>query len=72
MPMAVHNHDHDVPAMDYAEHEKTFSLFGNLIKWGTLFSIIFVLFTGSLTGLLPWAFSLFLSILTAVIVAKFF
>lgn len=70
--MASHNHDHDMPAMDYAEHEKTFSLFGNLIKWGTVFSVIFVLLTGSFTGLLPWAFTLILSILTFVIVAKFF
>ncbi|MGL5446483.1 MAG: aa3-type cytochrome c oxidase subunit IV, partial [Rhabdaerophilum sp.] len=29
--------------MDYAEHEKTFSLFGGLIKWGTVFCVIFTL-----------------------------
>ncbi|MBN8533951.1 MAG: aa3-type cytochrome c oxidase subunit IV [Rhizobiales bacterium] len=70
--MAADNHNHDAPAMDYAEHEKTFSLFAGLIKWGTVFSVIFVLLTGSFTGLLPWAFTLIVSVLTTAIVAKFF
>jgi hypothetical protein len=70
--MAADHHHNDAPAMDYAEHEKTFSLFAELIKWGTVFSVIFVLLVGSFTGLLPWAFTLIVSVLTTAIVAKFF
>lgn len=70
--MAADHHNHDVPAMDYAEHEKTFALFAWLIKWGTVFSVVFVLFIGAMTSLIPWAFALIVSILTAVIVAKMF
>lgn len=70
--MAANHHDHDAPAMDYAEHEKTFSLFGGLIKWGTVFSVIFVLITGAITALIPWTFALIVSALTAGIVAKYF
>ncbi len=70
--MADNNHNHDVPAMDYAEHEKTFSLFAALFKWGTVFSIVAVLLTGMFTGLLPWSFALITSILTTVIVGKYF
>ena len=66
------DHHHDVPAMDYAEHEKTFGLFASLIKWGTVFSVIFVLLVGSFTGILPWAFTLIVSALSVGIVAKFF
>jgi|GEM_PF-1637294 len=63
---------HDVPAMDYAEHEKTFSLFGGLIKWGTVFSLVFVLLVGGFTSTLPWAFVLIVSALMTFITAKFF
>lgn len=70
--MAAHHPEHDAPAMDYAEHEKTFSLFATLIKWGTVFSIIFVLLVGAMTALLPWSFALIVSALTFGIVAKFF
>ena len=68
---ADHHHNHDVPAMDYAEHEKTFSLFGSLMKWGTVFSVVFLLIIGAITALIPWAFALIASALTAVAVAKF-
>jgi Bacterial aa3 type cytochrome c oxidase subunit IV len=68
---ADHHHNHDVPAIDYAEHEKTFSLFGSLMKWGTVFSVIFVLLIGAMTSLIPWSFALIASVLTAVIVGKF-
>jgi hypothetical protein len=27
------------PAMDYAEHEKTYQLFIGLTKWGTIFCV---------------------------------
>jgi hypothetical protein len=70
--MAANHHDHDAPAMDYAEHEKTFSLFADMIKWGTVFSVIFVLLAGALTALVPWSFALVVSVLTFGIVAKFF
>lgn len=70
--MAADHHDHDAPAMDYAEHEKTFSLFADLIKWGSVFTVVFLLITGAITALVPWSFALVVSVLTAVIVAKFF
>jgi hypothetical protein len=41
-------------AMDYAEHEKTFSLFAALIKWGTVASVGLLVFAGAATGLIPW------------------
>ncbi|CAN1534949.1 Cytochrome c oxidase, subunit IV, bacterial aa3 type [Rhabdaerophilaceae bacterium] len=70
--MANQRHDHDAPAMDYAEHEKTFGLFASLIKWGTVFSVIFLLLTGSFTGVLPWMFTLIISALCFGVVVKFF
>lgn len=59
-------HDNDIPAMDYAEHEKTFRLFGGLIKWGTVGSVLFVLLVGSFSGILPWVVTLLLSLLLLV------
>jgi hypothetical protein len=70
--MAADHHNHDVPAMDYAEHEKTFSLFASLIKWGTVGTVVFVLLTGAITALIPWWFALIVSVLTLVAVGKFF
>ena len=70
--MAANHHDHDVPAMDYAEHEKTYSLFGALMKWGTVFSVIALLITGALTSLIGWPFALIVSVATFAVVAKFF
>lgn len=70
--MAADHHNHDAPAMDYAEHEKTFSLFAGLIKWGTVFSVVFTLLVGAITALIPWSFALIVSALTVGIVAKFF
>ena len=70
--MATPHHNHDAPAMDYAEHDKTFGLFASMIKWGTVFSLAFVLVTGSFTGLLPWAFTLAVIALSVAIIAKFF
>jgi hypothetical protein len=70
--MAADNHHHDVPAMDYAEHEKTFSLFASLIKWGTVGSVVFLLITAAITALVPWWFALVASALTTFAVAKFF
>lgn len=32
------------PAMDYAEHEKTYELFVGLCKWGTIFCVALVVF----------------------------
>jgi hypothetical protein len=32
------------PAMDYAEHEKTYNLFSGLTKWGTIFCIAVMVF----------------------------
>jgi hypothetical protein len=70
--MAADHHNHDAPAMDYAEHEKTFSLFADLIKWGSVFTVVFLLVTGAITALVPWSFALIVSILSIVIAAKFF
>jgi hypothetical protein len=72
MHMAANNHDHDVPTMDYAEHEKTFSLFAGMIKWGSVLTVAFLLITAAITSLIPWSFALIASALTAGIVAKFF
>lgn len=69
---ADHKHDHDVPAMDYSEHERTFALFAALIKWGTAFCIVFVLLVGSFAGTISWAFTLIVSALTIGLIAKFF
>lgn len=70
--MAANHHDDDAPAMDYAEHEKTFSLFADLIKWGSVFTVVFLLIVGAITALIPWSFALIVSVLTTVIVAKYF
>jgi hypothetical protein len=70
--MAAQNHDHNPPAMDYAEHEKTFSLFASLMKWGTVLSIFLLMLVGSIWGPLPWAFTLIVTALSIGIVAKFF
>ena len=73
---ADHHHtqasSHEGTAMDYAEHEKTFSLFASLIKWGTVFSIVFVLVIGAFTATVSWPFTLIVSALMTAIVAKFF
>jgi len=37
------------PAMDYAEHEKTYNLFVGLIKWGTVASVACVIALAVLT-----------------------
>lgn len=58
--------EHHVPHTsdnDYVEHEKTYNLFLSLTKWGTVFTVILVLFIGSMTSLIPWALTLFVSIL---------
>jgi hypothetical protein len=48
---------------DYVEHEKSYSLFLGLMKWGTIATIAIVLFIGSVTQLVPWALTFFLIIL---------
>jgi hypothetical protein len=32
------------PAMDYAEHEKTYALFIGLTKWGTILTVLLLVF----------------------------
>ncbi|HRJ69746.1 MAG TPA: aa3-type cytochrome c oxidase subunit IV [Beijerinckiaceae bacterium] len=54
---APHNVDND-----YVEHEKTYELFLTLTKWGTIATVILVLFIGSMTSLVPWALTLFLTV----------
>jgi len=66
------NKHHDVPAMDYAEHEKTFNLFVELFKWGTVISLAFVLVVGASTGTISWLFALIVGALVTAITAKFF
>jgi hypothetical protein len=34
------DHSAGHPAMDYAEHEKTYKLFIELTKWGTIFNVV--------------------------------
>ncbi len=70
--MAADNHDHHAPAMDYAEHEKTYGLFGELMKWGTALSVVLVLLVGSIWGPVPWIFTLVVAALTIGVIAKFF
>jgi hypothetical protein len=70
--MATDHHHHDVPAMDYDQHEKTFGLFAGLIKWGTVGSLLIVLLAGAFTHTVPWAFAIVVSVLLTMIVAKFF
>jgi hypothetical protein len=35
---------HDVPAMDYPEHLRTYGLFLGLMKWGTVFCALLLIF----------------------------
>jgi hypothetical protein len=70
--MAADHHHHDVPAMDYAEHEKTFGLFADLIKWGTVLSLFIVLLVGAFSSTIPWLFAIVVTVLLTAIVAKFF
>lgn len=70
--MAADNHHHDVPAMDYAEHEKTFGLFAGLIKWGTVGSLGITLLAGAATHTIPWLFAIIVAVAMTAIVAKFF
>jgi len=37
--MAQHEHTAG-SAMDYAEHERTYGMFLNLVKWGSIFVIV--------------------------------
>ena len=39
----------DHPDMDYAEHDRTYSLFITIFKWGTAFSIGCILLLAFLT-----------------------
>lgn len=64
--------NHDVSAMDYAEHDKTFSLFVGLIKWGTVFSVALTLFIGAATGIIPWLLFLVVTAGLTGAVVKFF
>ncbi len=70
--MAADNHHHDIPAMDYAEHDKTFDLFAGLIKWGTVGSLMITLLAGAATNTIPWIFAIVVSALMTAIVVKFF
>jgi hypothetical protein len=63
---------HEASAMDYAEHDKTFSLFTGLIKWGTVVSLGLTLFIGAATGIIPWLFFLIVTAGLAGAVVKFF
>lgn len=70
--MAADHHHHDVPAMDYAEHEKSFSLFASLIKWGTVFSLAITLLAGAATHTVSWLFAIAVTAVMTAVVAKFF
>lgn len=70
--MAAEHKNHDVPAMDYAEHDRTFALFGSLMKWGTVLSLAFVLLAGASTGTIAWWFAILVTVALTAIVAKFF
>ena len=38
--MAGQNHNaHSGSAMDYSEHERTYTMFLGLVKWGTIFVV---------------------------------
>jgi Bacterial aa3 type cytochrome c oxidase subunit IV len=73
---ADHTHhgtdQHDSPAMDYAEHDKTFALFAMLCTWVTVGSVVFVLIVGAITGIISWLFALTVSGAMAFIAKKFF
>ena len=64
--------NHGASAMDYAEHDKTFSLFVGLIKWGTVFSVALTLFIGAATGIIPWLLFLVVTAGLTGAVVKFF
>lgn len=70
--MAADHHKHDAPAMDYAEHEKTFHMFAELIKWGTVGSLLIILLAGAVTNTIPWIFAIVVSALMTAIAVKFF
>ena len=40
------HHDHSAghPDMDYAEHDKTYHMFINLAKYGTIFCVLLLVF----------------------------
>lgn len=38
------NHGAGHPAMDYAEHERTYKLFIGMAKWGTILSVAVLVF----------------------------
>jgi hypothetical protein len=42
--MADHHASAGHPAMDYAEHDKTYGLFVGLFKWGTIACVALVVF----------------------------
>lgn len=70
--MASDSHNHDVPAMDYAEHDKTFALFGSLVKWGTVVSLAITLVAGAATGTISWIFAIAVTAALIAAVVKFF
>ena len=43
--MADHSHDTETmsDAMDYAQHEATWKMFGSLVKWGVIGCVVLVL-----------------------------
>lgn len=55
--MADHHASH-VSDNDYREHEATYARFLSMAKWGTVLTVIVVLFIGSMTSLVPWALTL--------------
>ncbi len=70
--MAADHDHHDAPAMDYAEHDKTFGLFAGLIKWGTVGSLMITLLAGAASHTIPWIFAIIVSALMTAVVVKFF
>lgn len=60
--MAEHPSNHAVDN-DYAEHEKTYVFFNKLIKWGTIGSLLILLFIGAMTSTVPWWFAFLVAIL---------
>lgn len=69
--MATEKNHHDSPAMDYAEHDKTFGLFAWLIKWGTVFSLAITLLAGAATNTISWIFAIVVTVLMTIVAAKF-
>lgn len=53
--MAEHHSGHHVVDNDYVEHEKTYNFFLALTKWGTIASILLLVFIGAMTHTVPWA-----------------